>query len=88
MGRALGLLCPEESSQLADLPVNAGARGASQGLVLLHAVSVVPHVAHVAREQGAEGEGGGGPGPLGQPSLRGPGLASQQMGGGQEGGRT
>lgn len=55
VGRALGLLCPEESSQLANLPVDAGARGAAQGLVLLHAVSVVPHVAHVAREQGADG---------------------------------
>lgn len=47
----LGLLGPKQRSHLADLPVDAGAGGATQGSILLHAVPVVPHLAHVAREQ-------------------------------------
>lgn len=51
----LGLLCPKQRPHLADLPVDTGAGGATQGSILLHAVPVVPHLAHVAREQGADG---------------------------------
>lgn len=51
----LGLLCPKQRSHLADLPVDTGAGSATQGSILLHAVPVVPHLAHVAREQVADG---------------------------------
>lgn len=55
VGRALGPLGPQQCSHLADLPVDAGARCAPQGGVLLHTVAIIPHAAHVAREQGADG---------------------------------
>lgn len=56
MGKGLGLLCPQQCSHLADLPVDTGARGATQGSILLHTVTVVPHLAHVTREQAAGGK--------------------------------
>lgn len=46
-GRCLGLLRPQQCPHLANLPVDAGACGATQGCVLLHAVPIVPHAAHI-----------------------------------------
>lgn len=43
----LGLLRPQQCPHLADLPVDTGTCGATQGCVLLHTVPVVPHMAHV-----------------------------------------
>lgn len=56
MGRNLGLLCPQQCPHLADLPVDAGASGATQGSILLHTVPIVPHTAHITREQVAGGK--------------------------------
>lgn len=53
MGRSLGLLCPQQCSHLADLPVDTGAGSATQSSILLHTVPIVPHMAHIIREQGA-----------------------------------
>lgn len=71
----LGLLCPQQRPHLADLPVHTGAGGAAQGGILLHAVPVVPHLAHVAREQGAGKEGDGLA--LPSPAASGPGGAAE-----------
>lgn len=51
VGKALGLLGLQQCSHWADVPIDPRAHCATQGSILLHAVSVVPQAAHVAHEQ-------------------------------------
>lgn len=48
VGGILGLLGLQQGPHLADLPLDTGFRCATQGTVLFHAVSVVPHMTHIA----------------------------------------
>lgn len=51
VGGALGLLGLQQCSHWADLPAGTRARCATQGSILLRAMSVVPQAALVAHEQ-------------------------------------
>ncbi|KAK2115084.1 hypothetical protein P7K49_005710, partial [Saguinus oedipus] len=75
----LGLLCLQYHLQLEDLSVNAGACSFAQGTMLLHAVLIDPHSAHLAQEQEARERGRCGTGHQATPASRHPSSPSRRQ---------